>query len=63
MKELFGARTRFSTWRKLWTYLALAEKELGVKGITEEAIQQLESHQRITDEELAAAAMEEKRRR
>jgi len=62
MKELFGARTRFSIWRKLWTWLAEAEKELGLN-ITDEAIQQLQSHQQITNEELAAAAVEEKRRR
>lgn len=62
MKELFGARTRFSNWRKLWTWLAEAEKELGLN-ISDKAIDQLQSHQQITDDELAAAAVEEKRRR
>lgn len=62
MKELFGARTRCSTWRRLWTWLAEAEKELGLE-ISDEAIQQLRSHQQITDDEMAAAAIEEKRRR
>lgn len=30
MKALFSPRRRFSTWRKLWCYLAEAEKELGL---------------------------------
>ncbi|KAF2456917.1 putative adenylosuccinate lyase Ade13 [Lineolata rhizophorae] len=62
MKQLFSARTRFSTWRKLWIWLAEAEKELGLK-ITDEQIEQLRAHEQITDEEFKTAAEEEKRRR
>ncbi|EEP80785.1 adenylosuccinate lyase [Uncinocarpus reesii 1704] len=62
MKHLFSARKRFSTWRKLWTWLAEAEQELGIN-ISNEALEQLRAHQTITDQELADAAVEEKRRR
>lgn len=62
MKELFSARTRFTTWRKLWTWLAEAEKELGVN-ITDEALEQLRANQNITDAEFKDVAVEEARRR
>ena len=42
--------------------LAESERELGLD-ISEEAIAQLKAHQRIEDDEFAAAALEEKRRR
>ncbi|EFW19892.1 adenylosuccinase ade13 [Coccidioides posadasii str. Silveira] len=62
MKHLFSARKRFSTWRQLWTWLAEAEQQLGIN-ITDEALEQMRAHQTITDQELADAAVEEKRRR
>lgn len=62
MVELFSPRTRFSTWRQLWIWLAEAEKELGLD-ISDEAIQQMKAHQVIQDEEFAIAAEEERRRR
>ncbi|MHC4527824.1 MAG: adenylosuccinate lyase, partial [Planctomycetota bacterium] len=30
MAELFGARKKFSTWRRLWLELAKAQKKLGL---------------------------------
>ncbi|OAA56251.1 L-Aspartase-like protein [Niveomyces insectorum RCEF 264] len=63
MKQLFGARSRHSTWRKLWLMLAEAEQELGVEGITNEALEQMRAHLTLTDEDFAVAAVEEKRRR
>lgn len=63
MKELFSARSRHSVWRKLWLLLAEAEKEVGVDGITEEALVQMRAHLTLTDEDFAIAAVEEKRRR
>ena len=30
MAELFGAQTKFSTWRRLWLELAKAQKKLGL---------------------------------
>ncbi|KAF5522169.1 Adenylosuccinate lyase [Colletotrichum aenigma] len=63
MKTLFGARSRHSTWRKLWLFLAQAEKETGVEGITDEALKQMEEHLTVTDEDFQVAAVEEKRRR
>ena len=62
MQYIFSPRNRFSTWRQLWVYLAESERELGLD-ISEEAIAQLKAHQRIEDDEFAAAALEEKRRR
>ena len=62
MKYLFSPRNRFSTWRQLWIWLAQSEKELGLD-ISDEAIQQMQAHQVIQDEEFAVAAEEEKKRR
>ncbi|KAF2138721.1 uncharacterized protein K452DRAFT_255508 [Aplosporella prunicola CBS 121167] len=62
MKELFSPRTRFTTWRKLWLYLAESEKELGLD-ISDEAVEQMREHLEIKDEEFQTAAVEEKRRR
>lgn len=62
MKKLFSPRTRFSTWRKLWIWLAEAEKELGLP-IPDDALAQLRAHAEIKDEEFAVAEGEERRRR
>ncbi|KAF2095218.1 adenylosuccinate lyase [Rhizodiscina lignyota] len=63
MKKIFSARHRFSTWRQLWIWLAESEKELGLDGITDEAIEQMKAHQVIQDDEFRIAQEEEKRRR
>ena len=60
MKTLFSARTRASSWRQLWIWLAEAEKELGID-ISDEAIKQMKAHVVMTDEDFAVAAEEEKR--
>ena len=62
MKRLFSARTRASTWRQLWTWLAEAEKELGLD-ISDQAISELNAHITLTDESFRVAAEEEKKRR
>lgn len=62
MKTIFSARTRASTWRKLWVWLAEAEKELGL-GISDEAISQMKANIAMTDKCFDVAAEEEKRRR
>lgn len=59
MSALFSMRNRFSTWRKLWLNLAIAEKELGLDVITDEAIAQMRQHLTITDEEIAQASAQE----
>ncbi|CCH58621.1 hypothetical protein TBLA_0A08320 [Henningerozyma blattae CBS 6284] len=59
MSAIFSQRNRFSTWRKLWLNLAIAEKELGLDVITDEAIQQMKAHLSITDEELEKAKIQE----
>ncbi|KAL1925275.1 uncharacterized protein VTP21DRAFT_158 [Calcarisporiella thermophila] len=61
MAANFSDNMRFTTWRKLWLNLAIAEKELGIKDITDEAIQEMRANLENIDYELAAA--EEKRRR
>ncbi|KAI4159944.1 MAG: hypothetical protein LQ342_006160 [Letrouitia transgressa] len=63
MKQLFSARNRHSTWRKLWLYLAEGEKELGIDLISDEALEQMRAHLTVTDEDFCMAAAEEKRRR
>ncbi|KAH9907401.1 adenylosuccinate lyase [Xylariomycetidae sp. FL2044] len=63
MKQLFSQRSRHSTWRKLWLWLAESEKELGLRSITDEAIEQMRSHLTVTDEDFGVAAEEERVRR
>ncbi|KAK1501684.1 adenylosuccinate lyase [Colletotrichum costaricense] len=62
-KKLFSQRNRHSTWRQLWLWLAESEKELGIDGISEEALEQMRAHLTLTDEDFKVAAVEEKRRR
>ena len=62
MKQLFSQRTRVTTWRKCWIWLAEAEKELGL-AISDEAIAQMKAHEVVADEEFPIAAVEEARRR
>ena len=59
MSKIFSLRNRFSTWRKLWLNLAIAEKEVGLSVITDEAIEQMKQHLEITDKEIQYAAVEE----
>ncbi|KAI8965077.1 adenylosuccinate lyase [Daldinia sp. FL1419] len=63
MKKLFSQRSRHSTWRQLWLWLAEAEKELGLETITDEALEQMRAHLTVTDEEFDIAIEEERRRR
>jgi len=60
MLELFSARTRIRTWRKLWTELARAESELGLP-ITASQVSALEAHQEDIDFDMAAAREKEVR--
>ncbi|XP_049869534.1 adenylosuccinate lyase [Pectinophora gossypiella] len=57
MQYNFSDQKKFSTWRKLWIYLAKAEKELGLE-ISEEQIAQLEGA--IHDINFKSAAEHEK---
>lgn len=59
MSELFSLRTRYSTWRELWYTLAVAEKELGIDAITDEAIEQLRANITVTDEDIQDASKQE----
>ena len=57
MRYNFSDQQKFSTWRKLWIYLAKAEMELGL-AITPEQIAEMEAH--VNDIDFDAAAKEEK---
>ncbi|KAK3295983.1 L-Aspartase-like protein [Chaetomium fimeti] len=48
MTSLFSARSRASTWRQLWLWLAEAEKELGLS-IPDEAIEQMRANIVVSD--------------
>ncbi|EDU41019.1 PurB Adenylosuccinate lyase [Pyrenophora tritici-repentis] len=63
MSQLFSQRSRHSTWRKLWLFLAEAEKELGIETISEDALSQMREHLKVTDDEFGVAKVEEKKRR
>ncbi|KAI1387392.1 adenylosuccinate lyase [Hypoxylon trugodes] len=63
MKKLFSQRSRHGTWRQLWLWLAEAEKELGLETITDEALEQMQTHLTVTDEDFKVAIEEEHRRR
>lgn len=63
LSHLFSQRSRHSTWRKLWLYLAESEKELGINTITDEALEQMRTHLTVTDEDFEVARHEEKIRR
>ena len=43
MSHIFSDETKFRTFRRLWTELARAEKELGLN-ITEEQVRELEEN-------------------
>jgi adenylosuccinate lyase len=59
MSRLFSARHKFATWRRLWLWLAEAERELGLE-IPKAALDALRAHLEPTDGELAAADRHER---
>ncbi len=58
MSELFGARKKFSTWRRLWLELAKAQKKLGLD-IKQSQIKQMARH--LDDIDFTKAARFEKK--
>ena len=60
MVKLFSERTRINTWRQLWLWLAEAEADLGLN-VSKEAIQQMQDHLVISNDEFNIASEEEKR--
>lgn len=63
MSRLFSQRSRHSTWRKLWLYLAESERELGIETITPEALEQMRCRLQVSDADFEVARVEEKKRR
>ncbi|KAI8389331.1 adenylosuccinate lyase [Blakeslea trispora] len=57
----FSEDKRYSTWRTLWLNLAIAEKQLGLTDISDEAIEQMKAN--IFNIDYKVAAEEEKKRR
>ncbi|KAL1462152.1 hypothetical protein MTO96_043198 [Rhipicephalus appendiculatus] len=57
MSFLWSDQKKFSTWRKLWIYLATAEKSLGLP-ITDEQIKEMQDH--VDQIDFVAAAEEER---
>ena len=57
----FSNDKKFSTWRKLWLYLASAEFELGLPDISKKQLDQMKEH--LEDIDYVVAEAEEKRRR
>lgn len=54
MSQLWGPQKKFSTWRRLWLFLARAERQLGL-AITNEQIAELEANLDNIDFDAAAA--------
>ena len=60
MSSLFSNATRFRTWRQLWLWLAQAQRQLGLS-IPLEAIEQMQDHLDLTEEEFQFASQVEKK--
>src|SRR5262249_55230632 len=58
MMAIFSARERATTWRKLWLWLAEAEKELSID-ISDEALDQMRRNLVVSDNAFAVAKMYE----
>jgi adenylosuccinate lyase len=58
MAELFGAKTKFSTWRRIWLELAKTEKKLGLD-IKQNQLNQMAQH--LDDIDLKKAVAYEKK--
>ena len=60
MSSLFSNATRFRTWRQLWLWLAQAQRQLGLS-IPLEAIEQMQDHLDLTEEDFQFASQVEKK--
>jgi len=61
MQHIFSDNFKFITWRKCWTALAEAQKELGISQITEEMINELINAQKNIDYSVALEKEKETR--
>jgi adenylosuccinate lyase len=63
MSRLFSQRSRHSTWRRLWLFLAESERELGIETITPEALERMREHLEVSDADFVLAAERERLQR
>ena len=61
MQYVFSQDMKFRTWRRLWIALAETEKELGLKAITDEMIDELKAHKDDINYDVAKAREKEVR--
>lgn len=61
MQYVFSQDMKFRTWRRLWIALAETEKELGLKAITDEMIEELKAHKDDINYDVAKAREKEVR--
>src|SRR5438128_6980461 len=61
MLRLFSPQHKFGLWRRLWLELARAERELGIKRISKNALVQMKKH--LDNIDFKKAAKWEKRLR
>lgn len=62
MQEIWSARRKFTTWRRLWAALARAQHEMGL-GVSSAQAAELERAIDLTEEDFVRAAEHEKRLR
>ncbi|KAE9554104.1 hypothetical protein FO519_002693 [Halicephalobus sp. NKZ332] len=53
--KIFSERNKIETWRQLWIWLAEAEKQLGLKQVTQEAIDEMKANKKNINFEVAEA--------
>lgn len=54
MQEIWSARRKFSTWRKIWLAVAEAQHEMGLP-VTTEQVEELRANLEVTDADIALA--------
>lgn len=55
MNHVFSPVNKYSTWRKLWIILAESERELGLKQISQEQIDEMKQNEHVTDDNIKRA--------
>ena len=61
MRELFGPKRKFSTWRRIWLAIAESQSELGLSQVTPDALEQMRANLDNINFEVAEAREKEVR--